>query len=118
MAEWIPRTPVPSPDEIEAGKTAAGGYTASTLKQWGVPWPPPTGWKQKLRAEWQKEHPPEHRPLQGPPKPGLVKYTTPCPELGNKIHAWQEVTQPHHKMRMYQCTACGARAARPARKAK
>jgi hypothetical protein len=34
--------------EIEAAKTANGGYTRKTLAQWGVPWPPPKGWKNAL----------------------------------------------------------------------
>lgn len=35
-------------DELEQAKTAAGGYTKEQLAEWGVPWPPPKGWKQKL----------------------------------------------------------------------
>lgn len=35
-------------DEIEAGRTEKGGFTKETLAEWGVPWPPPTGWKQML----------------------------------------------------------------------
>jgi hypothetical protein len=34
--------------EIEAELTLAGGYTKATLDKWGVPWPPPKGWKQRL----------------------------------------------------------------------
>ena len=37
-------------EEIEAKKTANGGWTRETLAQWGVPWPPPKGWKKKLEA--------------------------------------------------------------------
>ena len=29
--------------DIEAGKTAKGGFTRSQLAAWGVPWPPPKG---------------------------------------------------------------------------
>lgn len=36
--------------QIEAGKSAAGGFTKATLKGWGVPWPPPKGWKAALLA--------------------------------------------------------------------
>ena len=32
-----------SADEIDAAKTANGGWTRATLAQWGVPWPPPRG---------------------------------------------------------------------------
>ena len=37
-----------SADELEAGKSPAGGYTKSQLAKWGVPWPPPKGWKEAL----------------------------------------------------------------------
>lgn len=36
---------LPYPDEIEMGKSIAGGYTRAQLSKWGVPWPPPKGWK-------------------------------------------------------------------------
>lgn len=35
-------------EEIEAKKTAAGGWTKKDLEAWGVPWPPPKGWKRQL----------------------------------------------------------------------
>lgn len=34
--------------EIEAGKSPAGGFTKKQLAEWGVPWPPPAGWRQAL----------------------------------------------------------------------
>lgn len=34
--------------EIEAAKTSAGGWKRAKLTEWGVPWPPPKGWRQKL----------------------------------------------------------------------
>lgn len=37
-----------SREEIERHKTPNGGYTRETLAMWGVPWPPPKGWKAKL----------------------------------------------------------------------
>ncbi|MDR6688981.1 hypothetical protein J2Y41_004581 [Arthrobacter sp. 1088] len=37
-------------DDIEAGRTAKGGYSRAQLAAWGVPWPPPKGWKQALLA--------------------------------------------------------------------
>lgn len=39
-----------TPEELEAGKTAKGGYTKAQLAKWGVPWPPPHGWKDALLA--------------------------------------------------------------------
>ena len=38
-------------EEIEAGKSARGGWTRATLAAWGVPWPPPKGWKRKLLGQ-------------------------------------------------------------------
>lgn len=35
-------------EEIESQMTANGGYTKATLAMWGVPFPPPKGWKRKL----------------------------------------------------------------------
>ncbi len=40
----------PTPDEIEAAKTPAGGWTKAQLAAWGVPWPAPKGWKQRLAS--------------------------------------------------------------------
>ena len=34
--------------EIMAKRTPAGGWTRTQLAQWGVPWPPPKGWKKAL----------------------------------------------------------------------
>jgi hypothetical protein len=36
--------------DIEAGRTARGGFTRATLASWGVPWPPPRGWRRRLLA--------------------------------------------------------------------
>ncbi len=36
--------------DIDAAKTAAGGWSRETLAAWGVPWPPPKGWKKALIA--------------------------------------------------------------------
>lgn len=41
-------TPAPTPDEIEAARTQAGGWTRAQLAEWGVPWPPPKGWRRAL----------------------------------------------------------------------
>ena len=34
--------------DIEEGMTEAGGFDQETLAAWGVPWPPPKGWKNVL----------------------------------------------------------------------
>jgi|GEM_PF-3055585 very-short-patch-repair endonuclease len=41
----------PTPEDIEAAKTPAGGWTREQLAQWGVPWPPPVGWRDRLCAD-------------------------------------------------------------------
>lgn len=45
--------PTPSPAEIEAAKTPRGQWTRAQLAKWGVPWPPPSGWKRELEARWR-----------------------------------------------------------------
>jgi hypothetical protein len=37
-----------TPEEVEAGRSAAGGFTRKQLAAWNVPWPPPAGWLQAL----------------------------------------------------------------------
>lgn len=43
---------LPSPDDIEAARTPAGGFTRAQLAAWGVAWPPPKGWKRQLNDRW------------------------------------------------------------------
>ena len=40
----------PTEAEIDAARTAAGGWTRQQLAEWGVPWPPPKGWRRNLAA--------------------------------------------------------------------
>ena len=37
-------------EQIEAGKSPRGGFSRKTLASWGVPWPPPKGWRTALRT--------------------------------------------------------------------
>jgi hypothetical protein len=37
-----------SREEVEAKKTPRGGWTKKQLAEWGVPWPPPKGWRMRL----------------------------------------------------------------------
>jgi hypothetical protein len=37
--------------QIEAGRSPAGGWTRKQLATWGVPWPPPKGWRKKLTEQ-------------------------------------------------------------------
>ena len=42
---------IPTEQEIMDARTAKGGWTKETLKQWGISWPPPKGWKKRLLEE-------------------------------------------------------------------
>ncbi|GGR47367.1 hypothetical protein GCM10010497_58360 [Streptomyces cinereoruber] len=63
-------TVLPSPEEIEAVRTPAGGWKRNQLAAWGVPWPPPKGWKDELAERWkaarQDDAPPPPRPTPAP----------------------------------------------------
>ncbi|MFD7678452.1 hypothetical protein [Streptomyces sp. NPDC060187] len=48
---------LPSPDEVEAARTPAGGWKRDQLAAWGVPWPPPKGWKEQLADRWRTARP-------------------------------------------------------------
>jgi hypothetical protein len=50
--EGVPYAPAPSPKEIAAACKGPGGWTKVQLAAWGVPWPPPKGW----RAELERRH--------------------------------------------------------------
>ncbi|OUC86499.1 hypothetical protein CA983_41685 [Streptomyces swartbergensis] len=52
---------LPSPEEIEAARTPAGGWTRNQLAAWGVPWPPPKGWKEEVTARWRAGRQPGQR---------------------------------------------------------
>ena len=36
--------------QIDAARTPKGAWTRATLARWGVPWPPPKGWRKALLA--------------------------------------------------------------------
>ena len=68
-------------EEIEAGRTAKGGFTRATMASWGVSWPPPHGWRDAL--------------LKGEPVPpaGTVKPKPPSAGDGS---------EPDHKALLHQ----------------
>jgi hypothetical protein len=39
-----------SREEVESKKSARGGFTRKQLAAWGVPWPPPKGWRRQLEG--------------------------------------------------------------------
>src|ERR1700740_1210752 len=47
-------------EEIEAARTPAGEGTRAQLASWGVPWPPPKGWKYRLKSGSQRGAPLSH----------------------------------------------------------
>jgi hypothetical protein len=48
---------VPTPEEIVRARTPAGGWTRTQLAAWGIPWPPPRGWRKKLeKASQDRDH--------------------------------------------------------------
>ncbi|MGW5421638.1 hypothetical protein [Streptomyces sp. NPDC003943] len=50
---------VPSPDEVAAAITEKGGWTRKQLAEWGIPSPPPPGWRRYLEAKWRGEDVPD-----------------------------------------------------------
>jgi hypothetical protein len=51
LAEILAGLPRLSREEVEAGRSPAGGFTKKRLAEWGVPWPPPDGWLRALLRE-------------------------------------------------------------------
>ena len=48
QTELLARLPRRTEEEIEAARTPRGGWTREQLAEWGVPWPPPAGWRHAL----------------------------------------------------------------------
>jgi hypothetical protein len=48
LAAILAKLPRVSAEEIEAGRSPAGGFTRKQLAAWSVPWPPPAGWLHAL----------------------------------------------------------------------
>jgi ribonuclease HI len=65
-----PDTHKPTPAEIEAAKSPAGGWTRKQLAGWGVPWPPPKGWRRALESKSHiKQDPPPLSAQRAPSAP-------------------------------------------------
>ena len=45
----------PSPKEIEDRRSIAGRWSRSVLEGWGVPWPPPRGWRHRLIERYYEQ---------------------------------------------------------------
>ena len=48
LAAVLARLPRLGREEVEAGRSPAGGFTRAQFAAWTVPWPPPAGWLQAL----------------------------------------------------------------------
>jgi hypothetical protein len=48
LAAVLAGLPTLTREEVEAGRSPAGGFTRAQLAAWGVPWPPPSGWLHAL----------------------------------------------------------------------
>ena len=46
-----PEQLLPTPQQIDAARSKNGGWTRPTLSTWGVPWPPPRGWRRALERQ-------------------------------------------------------------------
>lgn len=46
-----------SREDIEQARSPKGGFSRAQLEQWGVPWPPPAGWLDRLIAAHEKDFP-------------------------------------------------------------
>jgi len=74
-------------EEIEAGRSPSGGWSAATLAGWGVPWPPPKGWRQRLLKDEGG----------GPPRPLLIGETgseSAIPETAEYWPPWEHPPVP------------------------
>jgi ribonuclease HI len=68
-------------EEIAAGATSKGGYTKAQLAEWGVPWPPPKGWRKALIEQARR--------TPGAPAAQPETPTTPVPsatKIGSDAH--------------------------------
>jgi hypothetical protein len=52
----MPVPVMPTEEEIEAARSPHGGWTKEQMASWGVPWPPPKGWKKRLKHDGVVTH--------------------------------------------------------------
>lgn len=51
LSSSIEQPHLPTPAEVAAARSPKGGWTKAQLAAWGVPWPPPKGWRRRLADE-------------------------------------------------------------------
>lgn len=96
---------LPSPEEIEQTKTRRGGYGFSRRKlaAWGVPYPPPSGWRKDLERRWRLAHPGE------PTRPVAVQQVDPVkilPERASWILPWETEEEARQRLAAEIDAAC------------
>jgi hypothetical protein len=66
-----PMTTLITEEEIEKARTPRGGWTRLTLQAWGVPWPPPHGWRRHIvKFGIPYSNAPDAPPATNPKDPG------------------------------------------------
>lgn len=89
---------MPSREEIEAGKSSKGGFTRKQLAAWGVPWPPPKGWRRTLErgdVVQCREHQSSKLGMKvgvlpSLPQPGSIEYDNTMDEIHEQIlSSWE-----------------------------
>lgn len=83
----------PTAAEIEAARTTNGGWKRSTLKRWGVPWPPPKGWRKRLLAQAPASSPATPpNPRRGGPEEFPAERSSSCSWCPNTIEVGDMIT--------------------------
>ena len=75
-------------EEIEAGRSPSGGWSAATLASWGIPWPPPKGWRQRLLKDEGADGPPRPLPV------GETAGESAIPETAEYWPPWEDPPVP------------------------
>lgn len=85
---------IPSPQEIDDAQTRFGGWSPETLAAWGVPWPPPEGWRDRLVAAYFEAHRDDPDPL--------AEAFPNCPKCLDRLEP--EGAAGHE---LWRCPSCG-----------
>jgi 5-methylcytosine-specific restriction endonuclease McrA len=88
--------------DIEDFKTSKGGYTKATLAQFGVSWPPPKGWKKRLKKQLSK------KTKQPTPEKKVVKTKVSKNPFYNSWE-WKKLRYEAFLKHGRVCLCCGAR---------
>lgn len=118
----LDRRPI-SDEEIEGSKTARGAWVKSTVRSWGVPWPPPKGWLAAIKKfgvplfDLSQAKPLPRAPIQKTPskrspaakKPMAVAKPNPRKEFYLSWE-WRTIRMEALKKHGAKCQCCGAKA--------